>query len=217
MRLFYTQEAEKRYPAYLEAILSSCEECYQIPEHVAALLGATKTPQGVFCVCKEQGIKRTLSQVRADGQLILLENIQDPANLGAVLRTAEALGIAGVVLCGTCCDCLAPKALRAGMGAVFRLPVYFSQNSVGAVQYLKQAGFAVFAAVPDCSAAKITSCHFERPCVVAIGNEGNGLTPELIDSCTQRVTIPMNGRAESLNAASSAAILMWEMVRGEGV
>ena len=146
-----------------------------------------------------------------------METVQDPGNLGAALRTAEALGLGSVLLAGSCCDVYSPKALRASMGAVFRLPVFFSRKLPDALDALHGQGFFSCAAVPDSSARPITEVDFSHPCIMAVGNEGNGLTEAAAAACNLRVTIPMLGRAESLNAASSAAILMWEMMRSGGI
>ena len=144
---------------------------------------------------------------------LALESVQDPANLGAALRTAEALGIGGAVLGGECCDMYSPKVLRASMGAVFRLPIFRAENMAQAVGSMNADGFATFAAVPDREALPVTRADFSRPCVAVVGNEGNGLRPETIRACSISVNIPMAGRAESLNASASAVILMWEMMR----
>jgi TrmH family RNA methyltransferase len=142
-----------------------------------------------------------------------LEEIQDPANLGTVLRTAEALGEKAVLLCGKGCDPYSPKVLRGSMGAVFRLPMISIPNFAEAAPLLKKCGWTLWAAVPDSDALRVTKADFSNPSVMAVGNEGNGLSKETIALC-QPVTIPMLGRAESLNASASAAILLWEMMRG---
>ena len=99
------------------------------------------------------------------------------------------------------------------MGAAFRLPVYQGGSFAEIAPHLHRRGFATFAAVPDAAARPVTACPFPEPCLLLVGNEGSGLLPETIEACSQKVTIPMKGRAESLNAASSSAILMWEMMR----
>lgn len=222
-KVFYTAQAEEKYPDYLHGIFESAghtgvTQAYQIEPHVADALSSTKTTQGIFCVCAMpsdtvgfDALKKT-----ANGRpchYIALENIQDPANLGAVLRTAEALGISGALLIGACCDVYSPKVLRASMGAVFRLPFVSAGDIPTAAKQLHAAGFSTYAAVPAADAERITGLDFSKPSVIAVGNEGNGLTHEAINACSAKVTIPMLGRAESLNAASSAAILMWEMMR----
>ena len=145
-----------------------------------------------------------------------LEDIQDPSNLGTVLRTAEALGIGGVILTRGCCDVYSPKVLRGSMGAVFRLPMALVETMPPAVNALEHKGFVAMAAVPDREAEPITHVRFSSPSIVLVGNEGNGLKPETIRACQRRVTIPMLGRAESLNASVAASLLMWEMMRASG-
>ncbi len=213
VRLFATQAAMEKYQAYLNPVLACAEQAFLVEEHVAQLLSSTKSPQGVFCVCRMPDRGLRLENIKPGGRYLALESVQDPANLGAVLRTAEALGIDGVILAGECCDCFSPKALRASMGAVFRLPVFQAEGMPETFAKLGQAGFSTFAAVPDGDAVPVTACDFRRGAVAAVGNEGNGLTAETIKASGTKVTIPMQGRAESLNAAASAAILMWEMMR----
>lgn len=212
--LLYTEEAERKYSPYLSTIRKTNPDEFLISQSVAQALSDTKNPQGVFSICVRPAEREELPTAASGGHLLMIENIQDPANLGAMLRTAEAVGIKGVVLTGDCCDVFSPKALRAGMGAAFRLPVFILKNGPEAIYRLNQAGFQTLAAVPDSTAIPITKLDFSVPAVAVIGNEGNGLTQESIHACSERVTIPMQGRAESLNAAASAAIIMWEMMRG---
>lgn len=209
--LFYTDSAAERYPEYLVELRDKAERVFRLADHAGELLAGTKSSQGIFCVCAiEDRGKGELPQ----DHCLALENVQDPGNLGTVLRTAEALGIGGVLLCGECCDVYGPKVLRASMGAVFRLPVFFFPSLSEAVKVLSGRGFRSFAAVPDAGALPVTKADFSRPVLMAVGNEGNGLSLEAQAACGQKITIPMLGRAESLNAAASASILMWEMMRG---
>jgi len=212
-KVFYTEQAEEKYPDYLRDILNAAGQAYLIESHVAEALASTKNPQGIFCVCEMRSNTADFPGITKSGHYIALESIQDPANLGAVLRTAEALGITGAVLAGNCCDVYSPKVLRASMGAVFRLPFTIAPSMEQAVRQLNAIGFSTYAAVPATNAERITNISFSKPSVIVVGNEGNGLTQEAINACFAKVTIPMLGRAESLNAASSAAILMWEMMR----
>ena len=214
--VFFTALAREKYAPYLERILERAEKAYLVEPHVAELLSETKQPQGVFCVCAMGTLEKRPEEMKPDGRYVALENLQDPSNLGAVLRTAEALGIAGVFLSGTCCDLYGPKVLRSSMGAVFRLPFCFLPELSEGVRLLSRAGFRVLAAVPARDAAPVTELSFPNGTVMAIGNEGSGLSDDAVAACAQRITIPMRGRAESLNAASSAAILMWEMMRAQG-
>ena len=146
------------------------------------------------------------------GKYILLENVQDPANLGAVSRTAEALGLTGIIVSGGC-DIYSPKALRASMGALLRLSVLETGDITGTIENAKKNGMKTYASVPDSRAVSVTDTDFSGGAIVVVGNEANGVTEETLASCQGTVTIPMAGRAESLNAGAAASILMWEMVR----
>lgn len=213
-QLFFTARAAEKYASYLEPVREAAERSYEIADPVADLLSGTDASQGVFCVCSMK--KSRLLEELPQTHCLALETVQDPGNLGTILRTAEALGLGSVLLAGECCDVYSPKVLRASMGAVFRLPVFFCGSLPEALRALHERGFLSCAAVPDDSALPVTRTDFSRPCLMAVGNEGNGLSAEAIAACQRRVTIPMLGRAESLNAASSAAILMWEMMREGG-
>ena len=210
---FFTPRARERYGPYLEEILSGSRAAYEITEPVARLLADTKSSQEIFCVCR-------LPQAAPPqtGPCLVLENLQDPGNLGTVLRTAEALGVFRVVLLGDCCDPWSPKALRASMGAVFRLNPTPWGNADELCQLLESQGYALHAAVLSETAQPLPELDFSRGLhAVFVGNEGNGLTPETIARCGHGVTIPMAGRAESLNASAAATILLWELTRKGGV
>lgn len=208
-QLFFSRNAEEKYPEKLERIISSADEVYMISGDVASRLAETQSSQGVFAVCKMPDDKGT--DIDPTGKYIFLENIQDPANLGAIARTAEALGIDGAVLC-SCCDVYNPKAQRAAMGSLLRLPLSFTDNAVCTLKELQDKGMLTLATTPDARVEKITDVKLDGGVIAVIGNEGNGVTSETMSIC-RKVTIPMKGRAESLNASMAAALVMWEMMR----
>lgn len=214
---FATPSGAEKYGEYLSQVEKAGAVPHFIEEHVAQLLADTKNSQGIFVVADLPKQLCHGMEVPSGRSCGVLENLQDPGNLGTVLRTAEALGIAQVVLAGTCCDVLSPKVLRSAMGAVFRLPIFVESSIERAAQLLREAGFSQLAAVPDASAPPVTQWSAVRtPTAVWIGNEGNGLSEEAIALCDSRVTIPMRGHGESLNASAAATILLWEMAgRGE--
>ena len=153
----------------------------------------------------------SFDKIKTGDKFLALDNLQDPGNLGTILRTAEALNVTGIVLSADCCDIYSPKVVRGSMGAVFRLPFVVSDTISG---YLNaHSELESYAAVVSASADKITTTPFVSPCIVAVGNEGNGLKEETISACKHKITIPMEGRAESLNAAVAASIIMWEMMK----
>ena len=120
--LLHRGRGPKKYGEYLRPVLRAAERAYCIAEHVAPLLSDTKHPQGIFCVCRMPDRAAGAAQ-EAPARVLVLENVQDPSNMGTILRTAEALGVLHIALVGACCDLYSPKVLRGSMGAVFRLGV----------------------------------------------------------------------------------------------
>lgn len=211
LQFFFTEKAKEKFPAYLENVLACAKESYCISEEVSRKLSDTQSPQGMFCLCriKEQSLE---DKINADGKYIFLENVQDPSNLGAVARTAEAMGLDGLIV-NSGCDIYNPKALRACMGAFFRLNIVNCNDVLPFIESAKEKGMKVLSSTPDSSAVKVTDADLSGGVIMVVGNEGNGVTPETMNASTCKVTIPMEGRAESLNASTAAAILIWEMVR----
>lgn len=206
-----TERAKEQYAALLRPVLETAQQVVTITPALAAYVGETAATQGVFAIVSRKSRDFVLS---AEGRYLALEDVQDPANLGAVVRTAEAMGADGLVLSRGCCDLYSPKVLRASMGGVFRLPVRETESMPDAVNAWRLAGLRVYACVADREAKKLTRVPFADGTVCLIGNEGNGLRPETKAACTECVTIPMPGRAESLNASAAAAIVLWELCRG---
>lgn len=171
-------------------------------------IASTSTTQGVFAIC---GIPEEKAPVFADnGRYVVLFGLQDPGNVGMIIRTADALGIDGIFMCGSC-DLYSPKVIRSTMGSVFRENIYIIGSEDELFEVLKSGGVTTSAAVIDTDAEKVMECGFTGRQAVFIGNEGNGLPAEVSRRCDRRVTIPMNGTINSLNAAMAAGILMWEL------
>lgn len=214
---FFTGEAGEKYQDYLRPVLDCCQEAYQVDPAVAELLADTKNPQGIFCVCGwPDALGQGVIGFAPKKPCLVLENIQDPGNLGTILRTAEGLGRFQVFLLGDCCDPLSPKVLRASMGAVFRQGLCLEPSAERLLEMLHGRGYQTHGAVLSESARKVTKVDFSRGLhAVFIGNEGSGLCPQTAAGCRDRITIPMRGRAESLNAAAAATVLIWELARGE--
>ncbi len=213
-KFFYTKKAREKWQESIALLKDSACQSYIIDEGISSYLSDTKTPQGVFCICRVLDKQFDLDKIGNRRLIIALENIQDPSNMGSIIRTAEALGINALMLSNDCCDIYSPKVLRGSMGGVFRMDFFKVDSFKDTICKLNHMGIKTYASVPSDSAEKITKISFSSsPSLVAIGNEGNGLKKETIDVCSQRVTIPMLGRAESLNASVAASIIMWEMTR----
>ncbi|MGN1346706.1 MAG: TrmH family RNA methyltransferase [Eubacteriales bacterium] len=145
-------------------------------------------------------------------RLLLLDGIRDPGNLGTILRSAEAMGITGVIL-ADCADIYNRKTVRAAMGTLFRMPLYLTDQSVPVIRSMQAAGRRVLAAALGEHTLTLGDFDlFPEDCPV-IGNEGHGLSAEVIDACSACVRIPMAGNTESLNAASAAVCFLWEAYR----
>lgn len=209
--LIINEDILDKYSELISEIENVCDKTYVLSKSLFKEISDTKNPQGLICVIKALDNLTLFDKIKSNGKFLALENIQDPSNLGTILRTAEALGVSGVILTDDCCDIYSPKVVRGSMGAVFRLPFIAVESMKDYIENNNHINF--YASVVDNGAEKLTDFRFEEPCVLLIGNEGNGLKKSTVDLCDEKLTIPMNGRAESLNASAAAAILIWEMVK----
>jgi len=158
----------------------------------------------------ENGEDEALSPSIFGNRLVLLEAVQDPGNVGTILRTMDAAGFSGAVLAPGCADPFSPKALRATMGSVFRVPTMQTENAAQAASALAREGYAVIAAALDGEDFFTRGPLPDKVCLI-IGNEGAGITKETLAAATHRYRLPMRGGAESLNAAAAAAIMIYEI------
>lgn len=211
--VLYTQEA---YEKYGETVSKLCEKANGsalcISDEIAAKLSDTKTPQGVFCVLET--LDKNLSNGKIDkiGKYLILNNLQDPGNVGTILRVADAVGLKGAFLCN-CCDIYNPKTVRSTMGSLFRMPICTSMSYNEVISTFKDLCVPTYASVIDTDALNLRNVEFNESCAVVIGNEGNGLTAEDANACDYKLTIKMHGNINSLNAAAAAGIIMWEMTK----
>lgn len=144
--------------------------------------------------------------------VLVLDNLQDPGNMGTVFRSAEAAGASGILMSKDCVDVYNPKVIRSTMGAIFRLPFYRVEDLPRAVMELKDGGLRVYAAHLE-GRRTYDGEDYRRGCAFLIGNEGNGLRQEVAECADCRIRIPMEGCTESLNAAVAASILLFEAAR----
>ena len=196
----------------INKIINSALHCVIIPEKLFNYICDTVTPQGVLCIVKKPEFSININNCK--GKYVILENINNPANLGAISRTAEALGVSGIIISQNSCDPYSPKSLRASMGALLRLPIIISNDFLHDLTALSLRGYKLFAAVVSDADCDVSEVEYTSDCAVVIGNEANGISNDVKSLCNKKITINMKGRAESLNAAAAAAIIMWEMTRG---
>lgn len=208
---FFTAKALWKYAEYTDDIIAKSGICYEISAEVSQKLSGTENSQGVFCICsmKAQPDGENLNPL---GKYIALENIQDPSNLGAICRSAEALGLDGLIVSGGC-DIHNPKALRAAMGSSLRMNVISVDSLEEFIGRANEKGMLTLASTPRDTAEDIRTVSLNGGVICCVGNEGNGLSEQVIAKCKKQVVIPMSGRAESFNASAAAAILAWELKR----
>ncbi len=202
-----TESACRKYPETAEQLKTSAQTVVVISDDVAEYISDTKSPQGLFALVE----KPVRSDVDGD-KLVILDGVQDPGNVGTVIRTAEALGISGAYLSESCADIWSPKTLRASMGSVLRLPC-ITGPLADTITGLKNDGYSVYGAILDDEAQSLDVMRFPEKAAVVIGSEGRGISDEVRALCTGGLYIPISG-AESLNAAAAAAIILWELAKG---
>ena len=183
----------------------------QVPGDVMKSISPAETPQGVLAVCGMPD--RTLPDRLEGKRYVILDGVQDPGNVGTILRTADAFHADGVLLVNACADIYNPKTVRATMGAVFRCPVW-SCKPEEVLELLERSGLPLYGAALRDDTADVRDVDYRR-CAVAIGSEGRGLSAQMLQGCTRTVRIPMSAHCESLNAAAAAAVLLWEAARGD--
>lgn len=181
-----------------------------VSRSVMEKMTGTVTPQGILAVVRQE--RRSLEDLAKGGLILLLDRIQDPGNMGTILRTAEACGADGVLCDAASADPWSPKTVRSTMGAVFRLPVAVEEDLSAALGILQRKGYTAFAAHLQAS-GDFRKAVWPKKSIIMIGNEANGLSDALTVAADRRVIIPMRGRAESLNASVAAALLMYEWNR----
>ena len=179
---------------------------YSMPGHVLAAVCDTKTPQGIAAIVR-------MAEVELCGtRLVAMDGVQDPGNVGTIIRTADAAGFDGVILSSQCADVFSPKVLRATMGSVFRMSIRVTDDLPGLLTRMVQEGASVLSSQLDGEPFYQRSPLNDR-FVLVIGSEGNGVTDEVKAIATHKVKLPMRGGAESLNAAVAAGIMMYELTR----
>lgn len=183
-----------------------------VSDSVFKSVSDTQTPQGILCLVKKPEYELEQLLVGEDTHLLILESIQDPGNLGTMLRTGEGAGISGVIMNQTSVDLFNPKTIRSTMGSIYRVPFYITKDLKCTIEELKVQGILVYAAHLK-GTLSYDEPDYKKPTAFMIGNEGNGLSDEIADCADTYIRIPMQGQVESLNAAISATLLMYETNR----
>ena len=172
----------------------------------------TQTPQGILSVLHQQEYSLEDLLKQENPLFMILENLQDPGNLGTILRTSEGAGVTGVIMSSQTVDIYNPKTIRATMGSIYRVPFVYVEDLGRVLDMLRQKKIHTYAAHLKGKDYYLDQ-QFKEPSAFLIGNEGNGLSKEIADLADKYIKIPMEGQVESLNAAVAAALLMYEAHR----
>lgn len=200
---------EKFHDVNKEAFDNLNRKVEMVTEEVFSKISETKTPQGILCVVKRHGY--TLEDVLSgENRLIMvLESVQDPGNMGTIIRTGEAAGVTGFILSKDCADIYQSKTIRSTMGSIFRKKCVYVDSIVDTLELLKGNGVQTYAAHLD-GELWYNDIKYNDDTAFLIGNEGNGLSDTVASMADTKIKIPMAGEVESLNAAIAATLLMYE-------
>lgn len=212
----YASESFEKSNENIAELLKSQSHYETVSDNVFAQMSDTKTPQGVMAIVamKQYNIE-DLFDKNGNTFIVAAENVQDPGNMGTIVRTAEGAGVTGILLSGGCVDLYNPKTIRSTMGSIFRMPVVSEQEFGAAIDYISSKGVKFYAAHLN-GDKNYTDCDYRTSCAFIIGNESNGITDETSEKCHELIRIPMAGKVESLNASIAAAVLMYEANRQKG-
>ena len=205
-RVFATEEAYRKYKEPLSALPQGVLSV--VSDAVYEKLSCEHAPQGIFCVAEYFSVK-----TKEASFVLLLDGVADPGNFGAVLRSAEAFGVDAVYVGRNGADLYNPKTVRACMGSLFRTDIRRSEDMAKEVALLQKEGFRIFATALDKRSLDIRKVDFSGKIGFVIGNEGHGVSAEVIEACDGTVIIPMREGPESLNAAVASSVVMWEAAR----
>lgn len=187
-----------------------------VADDVFDRMSDTKSPQGILCLVRQfhYSLEEILQRTHPGEKplLMLLEDIQDPGNLGTIFRTGEGAGADGIIMSGRTADIYNPKTIRSTMGSIYRVPFVYTDDLRGTVRLLKQRGIAVYAAHLE-GAEDYDRCDYRGGTAFLAGNEANGLTAETADCADHKIRVPMEGKVESLNVSVASSILLYEAYR----
>ena len=204
----------ERGPKLLERLRTRTPGLFETTSSILASMSDTKTTQGVVIIARRPA-RRSLSEILSGESkriILILHRISDPANTGAILRTAEAAGVGAIIATVGTADLFSPKSLRSSMGSAFRLPIAEKVAFEQAVEICSSHGFCVTGAAPR-STVVYTDLDWRRPVAVVLGSEASGLTEAEMNLLDATVAIPMNSPVEILNVAATAAVILFEAVR----
>lgn len=213
VKVYASESFERQMPVPCRKKIAELTGRYElVSDDVFRKMSDTKTPQGILCLVRQYSYALEEILSTKTPLLVILEDIQDPGNLGTIFRTGEGAGVTGILMSGGTADIYNPKTIRSTMGSVYRMPFYYADSLKDIIGNLQEKGIAVYAAHLQ-GAVVYDRCDYRRGTAFMIGNEANGLREETAAMADASVKIPMAGKVESLNAAMAASILLFEAAR----
>ena len=189
-----------------------CRNAYVFAKKLFGELSGTVTPQGVIALCRIPGTE--LENISDEsGCVVLCESVQDPGNIGTIIRTAHAAFCGGVVLSAGCCDLYNPKTVRATMSSIFSVPAVCRVTAAEAIEHFRSRGYRIICGALSPRAKSLYETDISGKTLIIVGNEGSGVTEETAALCDDIVKIPMRQDAESLNVSAAASVLIYEHYR----
>lgn len=201
----------------IQDLISKNEEIEIVSDQVFQRMSDTQTPQGIMALVKMKELDlEAIYNSEETPLLLLIENLQDPGNLGTIMRMGEGAGVTGIIMSGNTVDIYNPKTIRSTMGSIYRVPFVYVEDFVNTLNMCRDKGIRLYAAHLK-GESNYTEANYTEACGFLIGNEGNGLS-ERASSCADcLIKIPMKGQVESYNAAIATTILTFEAVRQRSI
>ena len=212
-KAFFTEEfsSGRGGASLLKKLTGSGAGMFRITAQILSMLSDTETPQGVIATAAYNPCSLDTLQVSENAMIVIIDGIQNPGNLGTIIRTADAAGADALIMLPGTCDAFMPKALRSTAGSLFTLPIAYAETAA-VIRWLREK--AIGLSVTDAKApVEIHQADLTHPLAFVFGNEAHGVSDSLKKAATVLLSIPILGKAESLNVAASAAICLYEAVR----
>ncbi len=208
-----TYVSEGAFPKLKDDILQHISEdnIIFVADNVFSSMSDTNSPQGIMAIVRMRTTGFEDIITGNNDFILIAERLQDPGNIGTIIRTAEGAGVTGIILSSDSVDIYNPKVIRSTMGSIFRVPVYVSADLVGDIKKLKDCGVCIYGA--HLNGKEFFDENYNGACGFLIGNEGNGLSKDVSQTADKLIKIPMCGKVESLNAATSVAVISYEVLR----
>jgi TrmH family RNA methyltransferase len=211
-------EADSRQTDLLDSVWSKTTNIFEVDESLFSAISDTRSPQGIILICKRPKTDLASFEIERERRsavlplTVLVSEVNNPSNLGAVVRAAEAAGVAGIIVSKNSADIFSPKALRGSMGSTFRMPIWAGAANTEAIDWATLNGVSSVGATAD-DARSYTELDWSKPRMLVLGSEAHGLPADTEAQLDERISIPMNPNVESLNLAVAAGIILFEARR----